>query len=195
MPNQESAFAWPFGNGPVRVGTQGFFRLCLKTSVAPFLPTRLTAPGSPEDDFRRKVKKECCFGMCWGKWRRFIHRLTNYGYWSAVITFSGFLEHLIIYYQAYNYKLIEWWFARFYRIKTEVMRRVSTVKFNSINHQEHKYLFCALCKQLETQKIIDPFISQLTVFISACLKPVFEWIVNYAAFTDCLPSKSVRFLH
>ena len=27
-----------FGNGPVRVGTQGLFRLCLKTFVAPFLP-------------------------------------------------------------------------------------------------------------------------------------------------------------
>ena len=36
-----------FGNGPVRVGTQGLFRLCLKTLVAPFLPVRLTAPGSP----------------------------------------------------------------------------------------------------------------------------------------------------
>ena len=31
---------------PVRVGTQGLFRLCLKTFVAPFLPARLTAPGS-----------------------------------------------------------------------------------------------------------------------------------------------------
>ena len=47
MPNQELAFAWPFGNGPVRVGTQGLFRLYLKTFVAPFLPARLTAPGSP----------------------------------------------------------------------------------------------------------------------------------------------------
>ena len=24
MPNQEPAFAWPFGTGPVKVGTQGF---------------------------------------------------------------------------------------------------------------------------------------------------------------------------
>ena len=47
VPNQEPAFAWPFGNGPVRVGTQGLFRPCLKTFVPPFLPTRLTAPGSP----------------------------------------------------------------------------------------------------------------------------------------------------
>ena len=35
MPNQETALAWPFGNGPVSVGTQGLFRLCLKTFVAP----------------------------------------------------------------------------------------------------------------------------------------------------------------
>ena len=47
MPNQEPAFAWPFGNCPVRVGTQGLFHLCLKTFVAPFLQARLTAPGSP----------------------------------------------------------------------------------------------------------------------------------------------------
>ena len=77
VPNQEPAFAWPFGtvwwesvprassahpwklssrksgasirltvwNGLVRVGTQGLFRPSLKTFVAPFLPTRLTAPG------------------------------------------------------------------------------------------------------------------------------------------------------
>ena len=36
-----------FGNSPVRVGTQGLFRPYLKTLVPPFLPTRLTAPGSP----------------------------------------------------------------------------------------------------------------------------------------------------
>ena len=35
MPNQEPAFTWPFGNGPVRVGTQGLFRLCLKTDWLP----------------------------------------------------------------------------------------------------------------------------------------------------------------
>ena len=34
-------------NGPVRVGTQGLFRLYLKTFVTLFLPARLTAPGSP----------------------------------------------------------------------------------------------------------------------------------------------------
>ena len=47
MPNQERASAWMFGNSSVRVGTQGLFRLYLKTFVPPFLPTRLTAPGSP----------------------------------------------------------------------------------------------------------------------------------------------------
>ena len=34
MPNQEPAFAWPFGNGPVRVGTQGLFRLCLNWKLS-----------------------------------------------------------------------------------------------------------------------------------------------------------------
>ena len=47
MPNKEPALTWPFGNGPERVGT----RLCLKTFVAPFLPARLTAPGSPRMQF------------------------------------------------------------------------------------------------------------------------------------------------
>ena len=47
MPNQEPASAWIFGNSSVRVGTRGLFRPCLKTFVPPFLPTRLTAPGSP----------------------------------------------------------------------------------------------------------------------------------------------------
>ena len=46
VPNQEPAFGGLFGNGLVRVGTQGLFRPCLKTFVAVFLPTRLTAPGS-----------------------------------------------------------------------------------------------------------------------------------------------------
>ena len=47
VPNQEPASAWFFGNSSVRVGTQGLFRPYLKTFVGPFLPTRLTAPGSP----------------------------------------------------------------------------------------------------------------------------------------------------
>ena len=52
-PNQEPAFFWPFGYGPVRVGTQGFFRLCLKTFVAPFLPNRLTA--HPQNQLKIKA--------------------------------------------------------------------------------------------------------------------------------------------
>ena len=43
----QGKIAWPFRNGPVRVGTQGLFRPCLKTFVAPFLQVRLTAFGSP----------------------------------------------------------------------------------------------------------------------------------------------------
>ena len=43
MPNQEPAFSWPFGNGPV---SQWLFRPCLKTFfAAPFNPARLTALG------------------------------------------------------------------------------------------------------------------------------------------------------
>ena len=51
VPNQEPASAWIFGNSSVRVGTQGLFRPYLKTFVAPFLPTRLTAPVSPRITF------------------------------------------------------------------------------------------------------------------------------------------------
>ena len=36
-----------FGNGPEGVGTQGIFHPYLKIFVPPFLPNRLTAPGSP----------------------------------------------------------------------------------------------------------------------------------------------------
>ena len=42
VPNEEPAFSWRFGNGPVRVDTQGFFRPCLKTFVTPFNPAFLT---------------------------------------------------------------------------------------------------------------------------------------------------------
>ena len=42
LPNQEPPFAWPFGHGVASVDTQGFFRLCLETFVAPFLPTLAT---------------------------------------------------------------------------------------------------------------------------------------------------------
>ena len=55
MPNQEPAPAWSFGNSSVRVGTQGLFRPYLKTLVTSFLPTRLTAPGSPRMGWIRVV--------------------------------------------------------------------------------------------------------------------------------------------
>ena len=57
VPNQEPASAWIFGNSSVRVGTQGLFRPYLKTLVAPFLSTRLTAPGSPR--MFQLVMKNC----------------------------------------------------------------------------------------------------------------------------------------
>ena len=55
MPNQEPASAWIFGNGSVRVSTQGLFRRYLKTFVPPFLPTRLTAPGSPRMEPKKLI--------------------------------------------------------------------------------------------------------------------------------------------
>ena len=66
MANQEPAFAWPFGNGPVRVGTRGLFRLCLRTFVAPFPPARLTAPGSPRMDrsWFKEANDSNCPGIC-----------------------------------------------------------------------------------------------------------------------------------
>ena len=42
LPNQEPPFAWPFRHGVVSLDTQGFFRSCLETFVAPFLPTLAT---------------------------------------------------------------------------------------------------------------------------------------------------------
>ena len=51
LPNQEPVFAKPFGNGPVRLGTQGFFRPFLKTFVAPFRPPPTDCPWVSEDGF------------------------------------------------------------------------------------------------------------------------------------------------
>ena len=48
------AFAWPSGNGPVRVS-------CLKPFVAPFLPTRLTALGSPRMSSPRMTEQTLFF--------------------------------------------------------------------------------------------------------------------------------------
>ena len=49
LPNQEPVFAKPIGNGPVRLGTQGFFRPFLKTFVAPFRPPPSDCPWVSED--------------------------------------------------------------------------------------------------------------------------------------------------
>ena len=64
MPNQEPASVWIFGNGSVRVGTQGLFRPYLKTFVAPILSTRLTAPGSPRMCFHLPSCKSAGW-ICW----------------------------------------------------------------------------------------------------------------------------------
>ena len=61
VPNQEPAFAWPFGNGPVRVGTQGLFRLCLKTFVASFKSALTDRPWTSEDD---GVSKQALRWLC-----------------------------------------------------------------------------------------------------------------------------------
>ena len=42
---------------PVRVGTQGLIRSCLKTFVALFLPARLIAPRSPRMSWTKKAEK------------------------------------------------------------------------------------------------------------------------------------------
>ena len=74
MPNQEPAVAWPFGNGPVRVGTQGLFRPCLKTFVAPVLPARLTAPGSPRmEPSVFSATWPASMQICWNK-RKCLHK-------------------------------------------------------------------------------------------------------------------------
>ena len=52
VPNQEPAFAWPFGNGLVRVNTQGVFCPCspmLKTFHHTFSPNPTDFPWVPED--------------------------------------------------------------------------------------------------------------------------------------------------
>ena len=60
MLNQEPASAGIFVIGPVRVSTQGLFRPYLKTFVAHFLPTQVTAPGSPRMTL-------ALFGDVWGE--------------------------------------------------------------------------------------------------------------------------------
>ena len=70
VPCKEPAFAWPFENGLVRIGTQGLFRPkrrpCLKAFIAPFHPTRLTATGSPRmvDTWSRCLIMHTCARAC-----------------------------------------------------------------------------------------------------------------------------------
>ena len=61
LPNQEPLFAKPFGNGPVRLGTQGFFRPFLKTFVAPFRPPPTDCPWVSEDVYFTIFQNNCCF--------------------------------------------------------------------------------------------------------------------------------------
>ena len=56
-------FAKPFGNGPVRLGTQGFFRPFLKTFVAPFRPPPTDCPWVSEDGERSDSRKYVCVRM------------------------------------------------------------------------------------------------------------------------------------
>ena len=83
MPNQETAFAWPFVNGPAKVGTQGLFRPCLKTFVAPFLPARLTAPGSLRMVCSTLVC--CCWKSCFPRGNLQIIQLSASRYVSIVV--------------------------------------------------------------------------------------------------------------
>ena len=62
--DQEPAFAWPFGNGPVRVSTQGLFCSCLKTFIAPCLPTRMTALGLWGCDTHGTLPLQFCNFTC-----------------------------------------------------------------------------------------------------------------------------------
>ena len=70
VPNQEPASAWIFGNGPVRVGTQGLFRPSLKTFVPPILPRERPVPELPAcrrlywhgHTIKKKKKKRLHFG-------------------------------------------------------------------------------------------------------------------------------------
>ena len=49
VPNQNPVFAWPFGNGPVRVGTQGHFRPCVKNFRRAFSSGPTDCPWVSED--------------------------------------------------------------------------------------------------------------------------------------------------
>ena len=101
---------------------------------------------SPEG--RRRIRKG--FPSEARKWREEKETLLYVSrcYSSVVITFSGFPEHCIIFYQVY--KTIEWRFAGFYSIKTKAMRgtRVQwTIKVtnNSSAHCDIDFLIIVSC--------------------------------------------------
>ena len=96
LPNQEPAFAKPFGNGPVRLGTQGFFRPFLKTFVAPFRPPPTDCPWVSEDvstyytaRFRRQNTKYLT---------KYFARKTRKNKWSRVNTSSSKREYFYVEY-------------------------------------------------------------------------------------------------
>ena len=85
LPNQEPVFAKPFGNGPVRLGTQGFFRPFLKTFVAPFRPPPTDCPWVSEDANTSEVEESfnCLFLLS-----------IRYYYFAFIISFLQLLHYL-----------------------------------------------------------------------------------------------------
>ena len=76
--NQEPVSAWIFGNSSVRVGTHGLFRPYVKTFVPPFLPSRLTAPGSPRMGCNRKDEEGNLF-----LYRNWVKCFSEFGSFAA----------------------------------------------------------------------------------------------------------------
>ena len=111
MPSQEPVFAWPFGNGPVRVGTQGLFRPCLKTSVAPFLPAWLTAPGSSRMWLGQRLSKNLFWrptSMCPFQNGLSTSRILNKSTVSAKFTCDDLCGESENYWE----RVMWWYFAR-----------------------------------------------------------------------------------
>ena len=111
MPSQEPVFAWPFGNGPVRVGTQGLFRPCLKTFVAPFLPAWLTAPGSSRMWLGQRLSKNLFWrpaSMCPFQNGLSTSRILNKSTVSAKFTCDDLCGESENYWE----RVMWWYFAR-----------------------------------------------------------------------------------
>ena len=75
----------------MRVGTQGLFRPCLKTFVAPFLSARLTAPRSPIED-------ACHFERAdiWKSWEQ-CQLILNSGKLYKVRSGTNFRNRFLVY--------------------------------------------------------------------------------------------------